>query len=140
MFCAIIMVLIMVPNFIYAARFKNAENRCKNKAINIIEQIGRYGCFALMIVNLGIKEFAFRSSKEFVIWLTLTVAFLLAYYVFWALFFKKQTKLTSIMLAVLPCLVFLTSGIIFRHWLLLIFTAVFAFGHIYVTLQNAPKD
>ncbi len=139
-FCAVIMALIMVPNIIYAVRFKDAKNRCKSKTMNLIEQIGRYGSFALMFVNLGIKKLAFRSGAEFTLWLILIVLFLLAYFVFWYFFFKKPTRFVSIMLAVLPCLIFLTCGVIFRHWLLLIFTAVFAVGHIYVTLQNATSE
>ena len=138
-FGAVIMLLIMAPNFIYAARFKDAENKCTSKLMNALEQVGRYGSFILMIINLGIKEFAFRSNAEFIAWLTLTALLIIAYWVFWFFFFKKRTRFVSLMLAVIPCLIFLTSGVVFRHWLLIIFTLIFAVGHIYITLVNAKS-
>ena len=39
----------MIPNIIYAVKHKNGEITYRNKAVEIMEQIGRYGCFALMI-------------------------------------------------------------------------------------------
>lgn len=139
-FGAIIMALIMVPNIIYAARFKGEENKCTSKALSITEQVGRYGCFALMVVNLGVYEFGFRSTEGFCVWLVLNILLLLSYFVFWAFYFKKQTRFAALMLAVIPCLIFFTNGIILRHWLLVIFAFIFTVGHISVTLQNAPKD
>ena len=43
-FGLIIVLLILVPNIIYAIRVKDQENKCQNKIMNILEQIGRYGC------------------------------------------------------------------------------------------------
>ena len=37
----------MIPNIIYAVKHKNGEIAYRNKAVEIMEQIGRYGCFAL---------------------------------------------------------------------------------------------
>ena len=36
-----IVIAILVPNIIYAFRFRGVENKCTNKVMNIIEQIGR---------------------------------------------------------------------------------------------------
>ncbi len=44
-----VMAVIMIPNIIYAVKHKNGEIAYRNKAVEIMEQIGRYGCFALMI-------------------------------------------------------------------------------------------
>ena len=47
------------------------------------------------------------------------------------------SALTGAALAVLPSCIFLLSGILLRHWLLVGFAVLFAIGHIYVTLKNA---
>ncbi len=54
-FGLVIVVLLLIPNIIYAIKFKNQQNKCTNKAMNIIEQIGRYGCMFLMVFNIGIS-------------------------------------------------------------------------------------
>ena len=41
----------MAPNIVYAVRHKNdaAKDCYNNKAVAVLEQIGRYGCFALLV-------------------------------------------------------------------------------------------
>ena len=41
----IIVVLMLIPNILYALKAKESTNKCKNKMMNIIEQIGRYVSF-----------------------------------------------------------------------------------------------
>lgn len=49
----IIMVLIMVPNIVYAIKHKNDNCESYNNKLTILfEQIGRYGCFVFMILNI----------------------------------------------------------------------------------------
>ena len=45
-----IMAIIMIPTS-NAAKHKNESNGYRNKAVEVLKQIGRYGCFALMIFN-----------------------------------------------------------------------------------------
>ena len=48
-----IMAIIMIPNIVYAVKHKGgAENGYRNRAAEVLEQIGRYGCMALMIFNI----------------------------------------------------------------------------------------
>ena len=54
-----IILLMMIPNVIFALRHRNMENRCKSRFINILEQIGRYGCLVLMIICIGLDKFGF---------------------------------------------------------------------------------
>ena len=52
-FGLVFMLAIMIPNIIYAARHPEGfVNKWNCKAAELIEQIGRYGCFALMIFNI----------------------------------------------------------------------------------------
>lgn len=64
-----IILLIMIPNVIFALRHRNMENRCKSRFINILEQIGRYGCLILMIICIGLDKFGFGSVEDFLIYL-----------------------------------------------------------------------
>ena len=49
----IIMAIIMIPNIVYAVKQKDGMAlESHNKMIIIAEQVGRYGCFVLMIFNI----------------------------------------------------------------------------------------
>lgn len=52
LFGFIIVVIMLIPNIIYGIKFKGLENKCTNKAMNVIEQAGRYGSMALMVLPL----------------------------------------------------------------------------------------
>ena len=64
-FGLVLVILLLIPNIIYAVRVKNQKNKCTNKFMNILEQIGRYGCMFLMIFNIGIVESGFPSINAF---------------------------------------------------------------------------
>ena len=49
---------------------------------------------------------------------------------------SKATHSFAVALAILPACIFLLSGMLLRHWLLVGFAVLFAVGHIYVTKQN----
>lgn len=135
-FGLIIMVLIMIPNIIYGIKFKKAENKCKNKVMNILEQIGRYSCMILMVVCIGMRKFGFGSTEDFLIYFLGNIVLLLAYWVIWILFFIRRKPWKSMALAILPTLIFLLSGITLRHALLIISAVIFGVAHIYVTYKN----
>lgn len=135
-FGLIIILLIMVPNIFYGVKFKGVKNKCENKAMNLLEQIGRYACMFLMIFNIGIAEFGFASLGLFFLYFFGSIALLLAYLIIWILFFHKQQFWKSLALAILPTLLFLLSGITMGHILLIISAVIFGVGHIYVTYEN----
>lgn len=58
-FGLILVVLLLVPNIIYAVKEKNQENKCTNKLMNLVEQIGRYASMFLMVFNIGLAEVGF---------------------------------------------------------------------------------
>ncbi len=131
-----IVVIMLIPNIIYAVKNPGMENKCTNAVMNVTEQIGRYASMALMVVPLLIGEFGFGSVEELFLYFGATVFFLLAYLILWGFYFKKQTRKKAIWLAVLPTLLFLVSGVLLRHWLLMGAAVLFGTGHIYVTIQN----
>ena len=49
----IFIIVIMVPNIIFAAKCKDGfENKYQNKLVETLEQIGRFTCFGTMIINI----------------------------------------------------------------------------------------
>lgn len=131
-----IVIAIMIPNIVYAIKFRGAENKCTNKTMNVLEQIGRYGCMFLLICNIGKGGFGFGSITAFLVYMIGNVVLLIAYWVVWMLYFIKQNRWKSVTLAVIPTAIFLLSGITLQHIFLIIAAAIFGIGHIYVTWQN----
>lgn len=104
--------------------------------MNILEQIGRYGCMFLMIFNIGIVESGFPSINAFIIYLVGNTVLMLSYWIIWMLYFNKQTYREQMALPVIPTGIFLLSGITMLHYFLIIFAVIFGIGHIYVTSRN----
>lgn len=136
-FGGIIVALMLVPNILYALRRPGGENRCRNRWMNALEQIGRYASMALMVLPLGVWEFAFPSVAAMLGYLLGNGALLAVYWVYWLLYFRKTTKDRALVLAATPTCIFLLSGLMLQHWLLAAAAVIFGVGHVYVTLKNA---
>ncbi|MBQ6334768.1 MAG: hypothetical protein IJI46_06860 [Erysipelotrichaceae bacterium] len=81
LFGAIIVMVMLIPNVIYAFRNKDEKNRC-TRLMNLIEQIGRYACIVLMWFPLSVGKFGFSSVEEFLIYLTGNGILLFAYFLY----------------------------------------------------------
>lgn len=140
LFGAIIVALIMIPNIIYALKnkYENMETAIP-KFIVIIEQIGRYGCIVLMWLPLLVWNFGFKSTTEFLIFLIVNAVLIVLYYLFWITYSKNKTLGKGLCLAIIPTLIFLISGLLLRHWLLVLFACVFGIAHIWIT-YNTHKN
>ena len=133
-------VLMLIPNIVYAIRNRDEKNLCTNRFMNLIEQIGRYACIVLMWLPLLVWKFGFQSVFEMLLYLAGNGLLLLAYWIVFFLHMRKKSTAKALALAVLPSCIFLMSGILLRHWLLVGFAVLFAVGHIYVTLKNAQAQ
>ena len=138
-FGGIIMILMLIPNIVYAIKNKGESNLCTNKFMNLIEQIGRYACIILMWLPLFVWKFGFKSVSAMAVYLAGNGLLLLAYWIIFAVYMKRKSTGKALALAVIPSCIFLLSGILLGHWLLALFAIIFAIGHIYVTLKNAEK-
>ena len=136
-FGAVIVILMTVPNIVYAIKNKDEKNACTNAFMNFIEQIGRYACIVLMWLPLVVWKFGFADVPEMFVYLAGNAILVAAYIAVFITYFKKRTKRRALILAVLPACIFLLSGITLRHWLLVGFAVLFAVGHIYVTQKNS---
>ncbi len=134
---AVVVVLMLAPNVVYAIRHKDEKNLCENKWMNALEQVGRYASIVLMWLPLLVWEFGFSGETGMLLYFAGNVILLAAYWAVFAVYMKKKTTGSALALAVLPTCVFLLSGLTLRHWLLVLSAVLFGIGHIYVTLKNA---
>ena len=133
----IAMVVILIPNMVFAAKCKDGfDNIYQNKAVIMLEQIGRYGCFITMVFNLPFTVFGFCSDAAFAVYLAANAALILAYCIIWIVCFRKNSLFRAIMLSVLPSAVFILSGILYRSVLLTLFAVIFAPCHILISVKN----
>lgn len=136
LFGAGIVVLMLLPNIVYAIKNKDEKNLCANRAMNLPEQIGRYACIVLMWLPLLVWEFGFSSEPGMMLYFIGNGALLLAYWLVFIRHLKHKSRKSALILAVLPAGIFLLSGLTLRHWLLVGFAALFAVSHVYVTICN----
>lgn len=141
LFCAGIVVLLLIPNLIYALRHKGGGISSGSRAVNILEQTGRFGSMIFMVVPLGVKGggLGFSSAEAFLIWTVGTAALLPAYYVCWAFYARRPGRRLALALAVIPCGIFLLSAALLRHWVLAIFAGLFTVTHLYIVWRGGPQ-
>lgn len=137
-FGLVFMVIIMIPNVIFVLKCKDGfENRWENKFVEVLEQIGRYGCFAFMVINIPKTWFGWASDEAFSLYLIVDAALVTAYCVIWAVCFKKNSVFRALSLSIIPSVIFLFSGIMSRSVLLMISALIFAPCHILISYKNA---
>lgn len=134
------MVIIMIPNIVYAIKHKNdPANTYGNKAVVIAEQIGRYGCFVLMIFNIPYTYFGFWFEHALIVYLSVNGGLCLAYLIFWIVCRKRKDRLRALSLSVLPSCIFLFGGIALANIPLIVFAVVFGVNHIFISYKNAVQ-
>ena len=130
----------MIPNVVYAVKCKNEEaNTDRNRAVEILEQIGRYACFAFMIFNVPYTCFGFWFGHALTVYLIVNGVLCTAYCAFWVICRKRKGVLRALSLSILPTAVFLFSGIVLANIPLVAFSAVFGVTHILISCKNAVK-
>ena len=137
-FGLVFMAIILVPNIVFAIRCKDGfANKWENKFIERIEQIGRFGCFGFMIVNIPGTCFGWWSDEAFALYLIADTLLVLLYCLIWILCFKKNSLFRALALSIIPSILFLFSGIMSRSVLLILSAALFAPSHIAISYKNA---
>jgi len=137
-FGAVFIVIIMVPNIIYALKCReNFANKWNNRGVEIVEQIGRFGCFGFMVVNIPGTWFGWWSDEAFAIYLIANSVLTILYCVIWIVCFRKNTIFRALVLSIIPSIIFIFSGIMSRSVLLLVASLLFAPAHIFISYKNA---
>lgn len=134
----VFIVIIMIPNIIFAIKCKDGfDNKWNNKIIEILEQIGRFGCFGFMIINIPKTWFGFWSDEAFAVYLIVDAVLVILYCVIWIICRKKNNIFKALSLSVIPSVIFLFSGIMARSVLLIVSALIFAPCHIMISYKNA---
>ena len=130
-------VWLLLINVIAARKGLSDSFNSKHLIVNILEQIGRYGCMALMILPMFTRgwKFGFRSVTEMLVWICLNVLLLVIYSLLWV---KKANGGAVVLygLAFVPAVLFLLNGIILRHPALAVAALVFGVFHFLIVKEN----
>ena len=59
LFGGVLVLLMLIPNIVYALKNREEQNLCTNRLMNLAEQVGRYGCIVLMWLPLLVWKFGF---------------------------------------------------------------------------------
>lgn len=137
-FGLIILAVIMIPNIIFAIKCKEMfSSKWKNRYVEATEQIGRFGCFGFMVINIPGTWFGWWSDEAFAVYLIVDAILSLLYCAIWIVCFKKSGVFRALALSIIPSLMFLFSGIMSRSVLLTAAALLFAPSHIMISYKNA---
>ena len=137
-FGLVMVAVIMIPNILFAMKCKDGfVNTWNNKSVETVEQIGRFGCFGFMIINIPGTWFGWWSDEAFAVYLVVDAVLVTLYCVIWAVCFRKSSVFRALALSIIPSVLFLFSGIMSRSILLTIAALLFAPSHIMLSYQNA---
>lgn len=133
----VVVACLILINIIAARKGQYNSFSSKYLTVNILEQIGRYGCLALMILPIFVKDwkFGFGSVMEMLLWVCLSILLLGIYFFLWI---KKANGGAGILygLAIVPVILFLMNGILLRHPALVVAALVFGFFHFIIVKEN----
>ena len=130
-------VWLILINVIAARKGLSDRFNSKHLIVNIFEQIGRYGCMALMILPVFTRgwKFGFDSAAEMRIWICLTILLLMIYSFLWV---KKAKGGVFVLcgLAFVPAVLFLLNGILLQHPALVAASLIFGIFHFLIVKEN----
>lgn len=132
----IILVVIMIPNIIYAIKCKDGfQNKFENKTLELFEQISRFGSFGFMVINVLYFEFWFDNALS--VYLTVNGFLVSLYCIIWFACGKSESLFKALALSIIPSTIFIFSGIMLLHIPLIIFSILFAVCHITISYKNS---
>ena len=134
------MAIIMIPNIVYAIKCRDGfGNRWQNKTVETLEQIGRFGCFGFMVINIPGTWFGWWSDEAFAVYLIVDSVLVFYYCILWIVLWKKNNLLRALALSIIPSVVFLFSALMSRSILLTVSALLFAPMHILISIKNTDK-
>ena len=94
--------VIMIPNILFAMKCKDGfVNKWNNKSVETVEQIGRFGCFGFMIINIPGTWFGWWSDEAFAVYLVVDAVLVTLYCVIWAVCFRKSSVFRALALSII---------------------------------------
>jgi hypothetical protein len=133
----ILILVMMVPNIAFMLRKReDTTSSYSNKWIEAFEQIGRYGCFFLMVFNIPYTYYGFWFDNAFLIYIVINSTLLIIYLMFWIICWNGRYKLRAYILSIVPSLMFLFSGTILAYYPLIALAIIFAICHITISIKS----
>ena len=137
----IFVVVLLIPNIIYAATNKDGfADKYHNKLIETGEQIGRFGCFILMFIQLPFATLGYIYDGAQALYIILGIVLLALYCGGWIVFRKGNSIAKALTLSILPSVLFLESGILTLNIPLIVLSVVFAIFHITISYKNTAGN
>ena len=137
-FGTIIIAIIMIPNIVFAIKCKDGfQNKYQNKVVEIVEQIGRYGCFVFMMFNIPGTVLGWYFDNAIVIYKVVDIVLVLLYCIIWIVCFNKNNMFRALALSVIPSVLFFFSGVVSLSIPLIVASLLFAPSHILLSYKNA---
>ncbi len=137
----IFVVVLLIPNIIYAVTNKDGfADNYHNKFIETGEQIGRFGCFILMFIQLPFVTLGYIYDGAQTLYFIFGVALLVLYCGGWIVFRKGNCMAKALTLSVLPSVLFFESGILTLNIPLIVLSVVFAICHITISYKNTAVN
>lgn len=134
-------ILMLCSNVVCAIFDRSAfANSHKSKALNILEQVGRFGCIAFMIFNIPYTYFGFWFDKALIVYLSVGGALVLFYILGWLIFWKKKGFVKVLWLSITPTVLFVFCGIMLSSIPLLVFAVLFGVSHITASVINEKEN
>lgn len=137
----IFVVVLLIPNMIYAVTNKDGfAGEFHNKLVETGEQIGRFGCFILMFIQLPFVTLGYIYDGAQTLYLILGIVLLALYCGGWIVFRKGNCMAKALTLSILPSVLFLESGILTLNIPLIGLSVVFAIYHITISCKNTAGN
>lgn len=132
----VFVVLLLIPNIIFVIKNKNEQKQPNKRFLEIFEQIGRYGSMLFMIFNIPYTFWGFYFAYAQIVYIAINSALMLAYYIFWIILWKRDCLTNSLLLSIIPSILFLLSGILIASIPLILFAIIFAIFHIWISVKQ----
>lgn len=134
--CAV--AILMLPNIAFALRGRSGfENLWHNRIVELLEQIGRFGCFTFMFLEIPTLCPGAWFPQGRAVCRVAVAALLLLYCAVWVRFWRRDCLFRAVALSVLPSALFLCQGVLTRNFPLIALALVFAPCHILISVKNA---
>ena len=134
----ILIILLLIPNILFALKqcAGGSAVQYHNPFVEILEQVGRFSSMVLMIFSIPLLKRGELFPGAVTIWISVSGALLISYYIVWLFYFKKPDRKKAMALAILPSVLFFLSGILRGELLLIFASSISAPCHILITHKN----
>lgn len=134
---ALLFILLAPSVFYQAEKEKKNGGKVEKKEINrtllVLEKTGRWGVMVFFAVKFE------TTRHDGLLSYLIPSVFLFLYLLVWLILWKKPSLTRSLLLSLLPSLMFLSSALIDSNYILLLFTLLFAPSHTAVSIKE-EKD